>query len=276
MPAASARGRERRSDSITCRKACRQARHRFHGAVPPARAAGGQPLRFAYADPPYPGCARRYYDCPEVDHRELVDRLVAEFPDGWALSTSSAAVRDVLLLCPDDVRVAVWVRGMRHGASRRARDAWEPLIVRGGRLYDDAPPELSNVFQGSPSARARSHPGALTGMKSSAFCAWMFGQLGAGVGDELVDLYPGSGAVTRAWRRYTGRPELPPAAAATRQQYSGDASPARAATRPPGSPDVSAPATGRARPRDASRGLQRHLEPARGAGDTDHVGHLGG
>jgi hypothetical protein len=37
-------------------------------------------VKFAYADPPYPGQARRHYsDHPdyggEVDHRELIDRL---------------------------------------------------------------------------------------------------------------------------------------------------------------------------------------------------------
>lgn len=259
IPAASAGGRQRRRDSVTCRKECRQARHRFAGAVPPAELAGGRPLRFCYADPPYPGLARRYYACPEVDHRELVDRLVADYPDGWALSTSSAALRDVLLLCPADVRVAVWVRGARPGASRRPRDAWEPLIVRGGRLYDRAPDELCNVFTGSPSARARSHPGALVGMKSSAFAAWMFAQLGAARGDELVDLFPGSGAVGRAWRLHTGAPELPPAAAATRQQYLGDASDLVGATRIEASNDA---LRGRARPVEPGSSTRRR-GPAR-------------
>jgi hypothetical protein len=35
---------------------------------------------------------------------------------------------------------------------------------------------------------------------------WAFQQLGARPGDELVDLYPGSGAVSQAWRRYTAAP----------------------------------------------------------------------
>lgn len=40
-------------------------------------------------------------------------------------------------------------------------------------------------------------------MKPPQFSAWMFAQLGALPGDELVDLFPGSGAVTDAWQRYT-------------------------------------------------------------------------
>jgi hypothetical protein len=43
------------------------------------------PIRFAYADPPYIGQSKRLYgDHPdyagEVDHAELIDRLMAEFP----------------------------------------------------------------------------------------------------------------------------------------------------------------------------------------------------
>jgi hypothetical protein len=47
-------------------------------------------VRIAYADPPYPGCAKLYRDHPdyggEVDHRALVARLQDEF-DGWVLHT---------------------------------------------------------------------------------------------------------------------------------------------------------------------------------------------
>ncbi|MGA2924417.1 MAG: hypothetical protein ABSG43_00270 [Solirubrobacteraceae bacterium] len=39
-------------------------------------------------------------------------------------------------------------------------------------------------------------------MKPPQFAVWMFEQLGACAGDELVDLYPGSGAVGMAWSRY--------------------------------------------------------------------------
>jgi hypothetical protein len=36
-----------------------------------------------------------------------------------------------------------------------------------------------------------------------AFCWWLFDLLGALPGDELVDLFPGSGGIGRAWRLYT-------------------------------------------------------------------------
>jgi hypothetical protein len=47
-------------------------------------------------------------------------------------------------------------------------------------------------------------PGRVTGTKPAAVCAWIFGLLGAAPGDTLDDLFPGSGAVGRAWAAYTG------------------------------------------------------------------------
>ena len=121
----------KRRDAATCSKACRQAKHRFR--VGPAPRADGPPIRVAYADPPYPGKAHYYPEGQEIDHRELVERLVREFPDGWALSTSAEALPHVLRLCPLDVRVAAWVRPPRGGAAWGPRNSWEPVIYRGGR-----------------------------------------------------------------------------------------------------------------------------------------------
>jgi hypothetical protein len=52
-------------------------------------------------------------------------------------------------------------------------------------------------------AAARSSPGA-SWDEAAAVRGGDFGQLGARAGDELVDLYPGSGAITEALRRCTG------------------------------------------------------------------------
>ena len=42
----------------------------------------------------------------------------------------------------------------------------------------------------------------LTGAKPEAFCRWMFAVLGMQPGDELVDLFPGTGAVTQAYEAW--------------------------------------------------------------------------
>lgn len=170
-------------------------------------------MRFVYADPPYPGKAGYYPERQEVDHAELVEGLVAEYPDGWALSTSAVALGRVLRCCPVGVRVCSWHRSVRRTRSRRALSEWEPLIVAGGRpLRVDVVQDLTDALVAR--GRHRAYPGAVVGMKPPAFAVWMFGQLGALPGDELVDLFPGSGAIGRAWSRYAGpRDASAPAAA---------------------------------------------------------------
>lgn len=235
----------KRRDAKTCKKACRQAHHRFVVAtVAPAgvtpRGATDRPLRLAYADPPYPGLARRYYDCDEVDHVELVARLMRDYPDGWALSTSSNALQSVLAMCPKGVHVAGWFKGARSAKARKPLQSWEPLIVYGGRVRREVVDERrwdALLARGRP----RSHPGRIIGMKPPAFSAWMFEQLGAEPGDTLDDLFPGSGAVARAWDVFVSR-----AAAATR----------------------------RGRPRNAS--ARSVTTPSRRAGVTRPVAHAGG
>jgi hypothetical protein len=191
-----------RRDAICCSTPCRQARHRFNTGVGSARAvAVGRTLRLAYADPPYPGKSfyyRGHQDyAGEVDHVALIRRLSTY--DGWALSTSAAALPVVLGLCPPGVRVAAWHRGPRPTASRRPLCAWEPVIYQGGREVYGPLRTDSLVCGVSPLTTL---PSRVTGTKPAAFCRWLFELLGAAPGDELDDLFPGSGVVGRAWAVY--------------------------------------------------------------------------
>lgn len=142
---------------------------------------------------------------------ELVARLVRDFPDGWALSTSSSALRWVLALCPADARVCPWVRGSRRVRAHRPLNAWEPLIVWGGREVVEP---VDDVLTLAIASRPRSHPDALVGMKPPKFVAWLWRLWGARPGDELADLYPGSRAVSHAWRKLSQ----------LEREYSGDGS----------------------------------------------------
>jgi hypothetical protein len=191
-----------RRDAQCCSKRCRQARHRFNRAAGRAAAAAGPPVRLAYADPPYPGHAwlyRGHLDyAGEVDHAELLSRLGTY--DGWALSTSAAALPAVLALCPPGVRVAAWHRGERPAPSWEPLSAWEPVIYHPGRPVDPANSDArrtDSLVCGVTALTTR--PGRVTGAKPAAFCRWLFGLLGAAPGDTLDDLFPGSGAVSRAW-----------------------------------------------------------------------------
>ena len=154
--------------------------------------------------------ARYYGEHPdfagEVDHEQLLARLVDEFPDGWALSTSSKTLAAVLALCPAGVRIGAWAFPTPpHQGTRRARTAWEPVIFYGGRLRPPGAPTLVDWIY-APPLRWKRYPGGVVGMKPPKFSWWVFDCLGAQAGDELADLFPGSGAVTRAWERYVATP----------------------------------------------------------------------
>lgn len=195
-----------RRDAKYCCTPHRQAAHRagLHVASPPRPSRTGDPLRVAYADPPYPKKSKLYVGHPdyagEVDHRELVARLVDEYPDGWALSTSAAALPAVLEHCPTTVKVAAWVRGEHPTAAYEPLSSWEPVIYAGGRSYL-APVEHRRVDSLVHGVTVRStDPGRVIGAKPYAFAGWLFDLLGLLPGDQLDDLYPGSGGIARAWR----------------------------------------------------------------------------
>jgi hypothetical protein len=158
-------------------------------------------MRFAYADPPYIGQARKHYgsDAAEVDHAALIPRLVRNYPDGWALSCSSSSLRQLLPLCPERARVLAWVKPFAvYKVGVNPAYAWEPVIVCGGRPFQREQPTVKDWV----SANIVLNKGAFAGAKPEAFCRWLFGVLNAQLGDQLDDLFPGTGAVGRAWRDY--------------------------------------------------------------------------
>ncbi len=162
-------------------------------------------MRFCYADPPYIGQAEKHYsadpNCAEVDHAGLVQQLVDEFPDGWALSLSSPSLKQVLAYCPDDVRVMAWVKPFcAFKANVNPAYAWEPVIVRGGRKRTREQPTVRDWLAESITLRR-----GLSGVKPHAFSFWIFDVLNMQPGDTLIDLYPGSGAVTDAWQVWCER-----------------------------------------------------------------------
>ena len=153
--------------------------------------------RLAYADPPYPGQAASRYNGTEVDHAELVERLRTY--DGWALSTSAAALREVWNLAPE-ARCAAWLKTCASNGFSRVRWSWEPVLFvtdrRGIR-----PGERSTVWDGLVCA-PQLGPGYWSetagqggGAKPRPFIEWMLALLDYEPGDILDDLFPGSGAV---------------------------------------------------------------------------------
>lgn len=167
-------------------------------------------LSVAYADPPYLGCCALYshyhpdgrcWDDVET-HRLLIERLNADFPDGWALSCSSSSLQTVLALCPPDVRVASWVKpfcAFKRGV--RPAYAWEPVIFRGGRNPRNGhphPPPMKGGKQTTPKdflAESITLKKGLTGAKPKRFAEWVLQLLNVAPGDGFHDLFPGTMAV---------------------------------------------------------------------------------
>lgn len=161
-------------------------------------------MKFAYADPPYFGCGRRYYSHhpdaaawdAQATHVELVERLVEEFPDGWALSCNSKDLRWLLPSCPEAARVAVWAKPFSAGFKPgiRVSYTWEPVIWIGGRRSHTAG---DMVVRDSLTLNTTTRTG-LVGAKPQGFNRWVLDLLGFKDGDELVDLFPGTGGMTAA------------------------------------------------------------------------------
>ncbi len=159
-------------------------------------------MRLAYADPPYPGCSGKYKDhsdyAGEVDHADLIRNLQDNY-DGWCLHTSSVALGSVLPLVPADARVMAWVKGF--AAFKRnvsVAYAWEPVIVKAARKPVVSKRMIMRDWFESPITLKR----GLVGAKPEKVCHWVFEVIGARPEDDLIDLFPGTGAVTKAWRTW--------------------------------------------------------------------------
>jgi len=155
-------------------------------------------MRFAYADPPYVGQSRKHYGREEVDHAALIEQLVTGYPDGWALSASSPSLKQLLPLCPDDVRVMAWVKpfcSFKPGVG--VAYAWEPVIVSGGRHRSREEATIRDWVSANITLRR-----GLAGAKPIEFCHWLFRVLNVRADDTVDDLFPGTGAVSRALGTY--------------------------------------------------------------------------
>jgi hypothetical protein len=171
-------------------------------------AAASAPMVFAYADPPYLGQGMKHYgrhhgEAAHFDeagnHRLLIERLCDEYQDGWALSASSSSLPVLLPMCPVDVRVCAWVKpfvSFKPGVGLAY--AWEPLLLWRGRPRGRADATVRDWLAESITLR-RGLPGA----KPERFCRWLFALLNGRPGDTLTDLFPGSGAISTAWAKWS-------------------------------------------------------------------------
>lgn len=179
-------------------------------------------MRLAIADPPYLGRAALWYGgkgrnkqgyagracgrgdlAPEYhpdaslwddpgEHTRLAHRLDREY-DGWALAASAKTLTQIRI--PDRARIAVWHVTNAIPDGSRIRATWEAVIVRTpeGRRAHGTGLSVSDVLSAA-------HPvSGHVGAKPAAWTRWVLDMLGFDPAiDELIDLFPGSGAVSHA------------------------------------------------------------------------------
>lgn len=160
-------------------------------------------MRIAYADPPYIGQAKRHYaDDPsgiapeEVDHAALIADLERDY-DGWALSCSAASLPEILTLMapiwnPKRHRVLAWVKPFCSWKSVNPAYAWEPVIIKQPRGSNY--PRVRDYLAANMTTQTGTH-----GAKPLEFSYWLFCALNLTAEDDLIDLFPGSRGVLRAW-----------------------------------------------------------------------------
>lgn len=168
-------------------------------------------MNLAYADPPYIGCAHLYPENEEVDHSDLLTYLEKHF-DGWVLHAAatpqSMAVLAPLVASIEGVRWMSWVKGFAAFKKNvSVAYAWEPVLVKAARK----PVVSKRLVMRDWVQESITLKRGMTGAKPEAVCHWAFEMLGAHPSDTLHDIFPGSGAVTRAWETWQGKFTLPQA-----------------------------------------------------------------
>lgn len=179
-------------------------------------------MKLAYADPPYFGCGKLYaahhpdaldWDDPAT-HLELVERLEDEF-DGWVLHMS-ATPESIALYAPlvllTGGRWCSWRKGFAaFKANVPVAYAWEPVVIKPCRKPVVSKRLVMRDWINTDIQHSITLRRGLTGAKPEAVVHWALELAAARPDDELTDLYPGTEAVTRAWKTWQGKFTLPAA-----------------------------------------------------------------
>jgi len=168
-------------------------------------------MKFAYADPPYIGQAKRHYKndpsgipAEEVDYPALIHKLVTEY-DGWALSASSPSIGEISHYLDAYkfgeeycYRIGAWVKTFcSWKPTHRVQYTWEPVFFvpardKGSRSV----PSVRDFVSCRITTKKGTH-----GAKPPEFNDWILNILGYQKGDTLDDLYPGTGGMSEAIQR---------------------------------------------------------------------------
>src|SRR5690606_23535092 len=160
--------------------------------------------------------AARLYGDPTYDsldaHRHLLRRMEMEY-DAWAYSLHQPSLYLIQRVLEEDLglhqlsgdyRVMAWVKpwcSFKPGVG--VAYAWEPVIVRGGRRRTRRQDTVRERVAANVTLRR-----GLAGAKPEQFFYWLFEVLNLRPDDEFHDLFPGTGAATKAWERWRRQARL--------------------------------------------------------------------
>lgn len=126
-------------------------------------------------------------------HRALLEQLLEDY-DGWAIATTPDGLSCYEPL-PIPARVMAWVKPRAIPGNHRIMSTWEPVICYtplGRRSRRTCAHPVKDVLTAAPPNSG------FAGAKPAAWTRWVLDALGYDQEtDELVDLFPGSGAVGR-------------------------------------------------------------------------------
>ena len=180
-------------------------------------------MKLCIADPPYLGRANRWYGdgCgdgkglgkadyhPEAKkwdnfqaHFDLIHELENNF-DGWAIALTVHSLSTYMQVIETDsrngIRVMSWIKPIAIPSGSRIATSWEPVIIRipkdrkgwksGMRIKDHL---IANPRQNG-----------FVGAKPEAWTHWVLDALGYQDGDQVIDMFGGSGAVEDAIKTYS-------------------------------------------------------------------------
>ena len=180
-------------------------------------------MKFCISDPPYLGRAVRWYgeggcgygkgvnqadnhpeaylwDKPET-HIQLVHDLQSNY-DGWAIAMSVHSLSTYLSAVETDsrngIRVCVWHKTAAVTSGNRVTNNWEPVLVKmpaSRKGWKSGAARTSDVMSCNP---LRS---GFVGSKPAEWTHWVLDLMGYQEGDEVVDMFNGSGAVANALKQ---------------------------------------------------------------------------
>ena len=181
-------------------------------------------MKLAIADPPYLGRAALWYggnehradhhtpgrsrgrakQAPEYhpdahlwDEPERHWQLMADLDrdyDGWALAASAKTLPVLAQGIPDGARIAIWHVTNAIPDGNRVSTRWEPVILR----QPDARRAYGTGYAIGDVLSAPHPMSSFVGAKPDTWTRWVLDMLGYQPGDQVDDLFPGSGAVQRA------------------------------------------------------------------------------